>query len=257
MARAGARLVEVGTTNRTHLKDYERRVGDGTGLILKAHTSNYLIQGFTKSVSAPELSALARARKVPFVHDLGSGALVDLARYGLRARADGAGVAGRRRRPRHLLRRQAAGRAAGRHRRRPQGPGGARGQEPHEARAAPRQDPAGGAGSHPQALPRSRPAGRDAADDALLRAPEGRDGARPRRACASRSRPRSATPTASTSPTAPARSAPARCRWRRCRAPASPSRPWTARARAAGSRRWSRRCAACRSRCWVTSRTAR
>ncbi len=83
MARAGARLVEVGTTNRTHLKDYEGAVGEGTGLILKAHTSNYLIQGFTKSVSATELSALARSHKVPFVHDLGSGALVDLARFGL------------------------------------------------------------------------------------------------------------------------------------------------------------------------------
>ncbi len=84
MTRAGARLIEVGTTNRTHLKDYAEAIGEHTGLILKAHTSNYLIQGFTKSVPAPELRALARSRKVPFVHDLGSGALVDLARYGLK-----------------------------------------------------------------------------------------------------------------------------------------------------------------------------
>jgi L-seryl-tRNA(Ser) seleniumtransferase len=85
MARAGAHLREVGTTNRTHLRDYEQVLGDNTGLILKAHTSNYLIQGFTKSVPAPELAALARSRKVPFVHDLGSGALLDLARYGLKS----------------------------------------------------------------------------------------------------------------------------------------------------------------------------
>ena len=83
MARAGAQLLEVGTTNRTHLKDYEQAITENTGLVLKAHTSNYLIQGFTKSVSAPDLSELARRRGVPFIHDLGSGALIDLGRYGL------------------------------------------------------------------------------------------------------------------------------------------------------------------------------
>jgi L-seryl-tRNA(Ser) seleniumtransferase len=83
MARAGAQLVEVGTTNRTHPKDYVEAIRDQTGLVLKVHTSNYRIEGFTKEVSPRELAAIARARSVPLVHDLGSGTLIDLARFGM------------------------------------------------------------------------------------------------------------------------------------------------------------------------------
>ncbi|GAA3848896.1 L-seryl-tRNA(Sec) selenium transferase [[Pseudomonas] carboxydohydrogena] len=83
MARAGAKLVEVGTTNRTHEKDYAAAIGSKTGLILKVHTSNYRIEGFTKSVSGKAISVLAHASRVPLLNDLGSGTLVDLARYGL------------------------------------------------------------------------------------------------------------------------------------------------------------------------------
>jgi L-seryl-tRNA(Ser) seleniumtransferase len=85
MASAGARLVEVGTTNRTHMKDYRSALNERTGLILKVHTSNYRIQGFTAEVGPADLSVIAREAGVPLAHDLGSGTLVDLALYGLQA----------------------------------------------------------------------------------------------------------------------------------------------------------------------------
>jgi L-seryl-tRNA(Ser) seleniumtransferase len=84
MARAGAKLVEVGTTNRTHPRDYERALGQVTGVILKVHTSNYRIEGYTREVEVAELSGIARVAKIPLLHDLGSGTLVDLAAFGLR-----------------------------------------------------------------------------------------------------------------------------------------------------------------------------
>jgi L-seryl-tRNA(Ser) seleniumtransferase len=80
---AGCSLREVGTTNRTHLADYERAIGPRTAAILKVHASNYAVVGFTAAPAERELAELARAHGLPFVVDLGSGSLVELARWGL------------------------------------------------------------------------------------------------------------------------------------------------------------------------------
>jgi L-seryl-tRNA(Ser) seleniumtransferase len=75
MAAAGVRMVEVGTTNRTRLSDYEKAITSGTALIVKAHRSNFTMAGFTEEVSIGDLAALARAKKLPFLYDIGSGLL--------------------------------------------------------------------------------------------------------------------------------------------------------------------------------------
>ncbi len=83
MKRSGAFLREVGTTNRTHLNDYQRAIGPQTALLLKVHTSNFRVMGFTSEVSLAELVQMGREHHLPVMEDLGSGCFVDLSQYGM------------------------------------------------------------------------------------------------------------------------------------------------------------------------------
>lgn len=83
MAKSGCILKEVGTTNRTHPRDYEEAINENTGLLLKVHTSNYTITGFTADVSLPEMEKIGKKHSLPVMEDLGSGTFIDFSRYGL------------------------------------------------------------------------------------------------------------------------------------------------------------------------------
>ena len=82
MAASGAQLREVGTTNKTRISDYATAIGDSTAALLKVHPSNYQLSGFTQSASIGELTALGQSHKLPVIHDIGSGALLDVTQFG-------------------------------------------------------------------------------------------------------------------------------------------------------------------------------
>ena len=83
ITKSGCKLVEVGTTNRTHISDYEKAISSNTGLILWVHTSNYIISGFTKQVKIDELVELGRKKRIPVMSDLGCGEILDLSNKGI------------------------------------------------------------------------------------------------------------------------------------------------------------------------------
>ena len=114
LRQSGASLVEVGTTNRTYVRDYADAITDNTACLLKVHPSNFAISGFTHSASMTELAALGTERAIPVIEDLGSGALIDSGRYGLAAEPTigesiRAGAIGRNRQRRQAARRTASG----------------------------------------------------------------------------------------------------------------------------------------------------
>ena len=83
MAESGAKLVEIGTTNKTKVKDYEKAIGENTALLLKVHTSNFRIVGFTESVDSAQLVQIGKTHDIPVYEDLGSGVLYDIRSFGI------------------------------------------------------------------------------------------------------------------------------------------------------------------------------